>query len=70
MTVPLKTKRNDVHYGDEDNHFGIPVANVKGGKRTDYLTAWEFVEDLYKKKVKQITFEDDTSISPATLRSS
>ena len=65
MAVPLTSRRNRAHYGDRVFQFGMPVLNVKAGKRTDYVTGVEVVEDLYEKPVQRIIFGDGSSISRA-----
>ena len=57
-TEPLKTRRNQAHYGDRVVIDGIPMASFKAGKKKDLMTAEEIVEDIYKRPVERIVFRD------------
>lgn len=57
----LTTRRSHARYGDREFVGGIPVAVIKSGKRTDFITAEEFVEDLYGKRIDHIVFKEETS---------
>lgn len=53
---PMRSLRSKAHYADKAVMAGEPVAVVKVGKRTDYVTAVEFIEALYGRKVEKIVF--------------
>lgn len=55
---PLKTRRKSARYADRVMVGETPVALIKSAKNEDFLTAEEFIEDLYGKKVKKIEFEE------------
>ena len=57
--IHLKTRRKKARYGDKTEIAGVPVAIIKSGKQTDFLTAEEFAEDLYGKPVDHIVFKED-----------
>ena len=59
----LTTRRSHARYGDRMWIAGIPVAVIKSGKRTDFLTAEEFVEDLYGRPVDHIVFREEIESS-------
>ncbi len=56
---PLYTKRNRVRYGSRKLVSGVPVAEIKSGKKSDIMTAEEIVEDIYQRPVDHIVFKDD-----------
>jgi hypothetical protein len=47
-TVLMRTNRNKAHYADKCYVGNQPVVVIKVGKKTDYLTAVEFLEELYE----------------------
>ncbi|MBQ8945356.1 MAG: hypothetical protein IJ058_14355 [Lachnospiraceae bacterium] len=53
----LKTRRNEATYGYYGTIGQKPVAHIRTNGKEDILTAEEFIEDLYGKKVKEIVFE-------------
>ncbi|MBQ5523602.1 MAG: hypothetical protein IIT86_12500 [Oscillospiraceae bacterium] len=55
---PLYTKRNRVRYGDRRMVGDTPVALIKTGKKSDFMTAEEIVEDIYQRPVDHIVFKD------------
>ena len=44
--MELRTRRNKAKYGMRVNVGGIPVIEVKSGKKSDFLTVEEIVEDV------------------------
>lgn len=57
----LKTRRRNARYGNREVVGGVPVAVIKSGKNTDFITAEEFVEDLYGREVDHIVFKDNST---------
>ena len=53
-SVELRTRRNKAKYGILVNVGGIPVVEVKSGKKTDFLTLEEFAEDVLGKPMQII----------------
>ena len=53
----LKTRRSEATYGYYATIGKRPVAHIKTKGKEDILTAEEFLEDLYGRKVKEIIFE-------------
>lgn len=56
--MELRTRRNKAKYGMRVNVGGIPVIEVKSGKKSDSLTVEEIVEDVYGKPLDHIVFKD------------
>ena len=54
----LRTRRAKARYGTRTAIAGIPVLMVKSGKKHDYVTPEELVEDLYGRPVEKIVFKD------------
>lgn len=61
-SVELRTRRNKAKYGILVNVGGIPVVEVKSGKKTDFLTLEEFAEDVLGKPIDHIVFKDVASV--------
>ena len=59
----LRTRRAKARYGTKTAIAGRPVLMVKSGKKRDYVTPEELVEDLYGKPVAKIIFKDTESIN-------
>jgi len=60
--VELRTRRTKARYGTKVNVGGIPVVEVKSGKKTDFITIQELAEDLYGKKIDHIVFKETANI--------
>ena len=56
--MELRTRRTKARYGTKVKVGGIPVVEVKSGKKTDFITIEEMAEDLYGKKIDHIVFKD------------
>lgn len=56
----LRSRRAGAHYGQRCLVSGRPAMKVKVGKREDYVTTEEFLEDMYGQRVLSITLEDGT----------
>ena len=56
--MELRTRRTKARYGTKVMVGGIPVVEVKSGKKTDFITIEEMAEDLYGKKIDHIVFKD------------
>ena len=56
--MELRTRRTKARDGTKVNVGGIPVVEVKSGKKTDFITIEEMAEDLYGKKIDHIVFKD------------
>lgn len=57
MAVPLRTRREKAHYGDKVMIGETPAVKIKAGKKNDYMTATEVVEDLYGMPIQYIMFK-------------
>ena len=53
---PMRTLRQKVHYANKGFKENQPVAIIKVGEKIDYVTAAEFLEALYGRKVDRIIF--------------
>lgn len=56
--IELRTRRTKARYGTKVKVGGIPVVEVKSGKKTDFITIEEMAENLYGKKIDHIVFKD------------
>ena len=56
--MELRTRRTKARSGTKVKVGGIPVVEVKSGKKTDFITIEEMAEDLYGKKIDHIVFKD------------
>jgi len=56
--TPLRSRRKNARYGTKTELAGQPVMIVKSGKKEDYVTPEELVEDLYGRPVDHIVFRD------------
>ena len=54
----LRTRREKARYGNRAIIAGKPVAVIKAGRKSDFVTAEEFAEELYGKPVKRIVFQE------------
>lgn len=63
MAEPLRTRREKAHYGDRMIVGGIPVVRIKAGKKNDYMTAGEVIEDLYGAPIQCIMLKDGTILN-------
>jgi hypothetical protein len=59
--VALRTRRKKARYGTKVEIAGQPLMVVKSGKKEDFITAEEIVEDLYGKPVDHIVFKEVVS---------
>ena len=53
----LRSRREKARYGNRAFIAGKPVAVIKAGRKSDFVTAEEFAEKLYGKPVKRIVFQ-------------
>ena len=60
--VALRTRRKKARYGTKVEIAGQPLMVVKSGKKEDFITAEEIVEDLYGKPVDHIVFKEVVSL--------
>lgn len=56
--IDLRTRRQNAKYGTKIEIAGQPLMIVKSGKKRDYITAEEIVEDLYGRPVDHIVFKE------------
>ena len=54
----LRSRREKARYGSRAFVAGKPVAVIKAGRKSDFVTAEEFAEELYGKPVKRIVFQE------------
>lgn len=60
----MVSKRTRTKYAKRRKICGQPVAEVKSKNATDYVTAEEFVEELYGIPVDHIVFMDGSCSAP------
>ena len=60
--IPLLTKHFQAHYADKAYMGNNPVAYVKAGKKEDFLTPLDLIEQLYDRPVEcvYVLFKDGT----------
>ena len=56
--MALRSRRENARYGSRAFIAGKPVAVIKAGRKSDFVTAEEFAEELYGKPVKRIVFQE------------
>lgn len=57
--IPLRSRRKNARYGTRTELAGQPVMIVKCGKKEDYVTPEEFVEDMFGRPVDHIVFREN-----------
>ena len=63
MAVPLRTRREKAHYGDKVMIGETTAVKIKAGKKNDYMTATEVVEDLYGMPIQYIMFKNGIKLN-------
>lgn len=62
---PVVTPRNGVRIGSAIRVGNVCLLEVKHGRKTDYISIVELIEQVEEKKVVRIVFQDTTTINKA-----